>query len=139
MIDREIVRKNRTLVLEVFKDLRKLGFVAKANYLCCSSCAGYAIAEEVGKMTEEEAAELKGCVYWHQQDEESIKNVGLLDLRYGQIDTHQHGKVGLETEAVGKILKLALEAKGLEVVWGGRPNTVITVDLGGKQLWMKRR
>ena len=37
----------RKKVLEVFKILRKKGYICKENYLCCQSCAGSGLANKI--------------------------------------------------------------------------------------------
>jgi len=123
------VEQNRKQLVEAFEDLRKMGFIARANYLCCQSCAGYAIADKVSQMSKEKAAKVKGCVYWHGQDEDDILERGGLYLAYGRIDTTAHGEVGLSTEEVGKAVVELLGKYGLKAEWNGDGNDRIWVDL----------
>jgi hypothetical protein len=119
--------EKRKKLIQAFKALRKQGFIARADYLCCSSCAGYAIAEKVSKMTKEKVAKVKGCVFWHHQDEQNFWSNGHLYLAYGELNSTTHGKVGLPTKEEGMIVVKELENQGLKVEWDGDSNSRIKV------------
>ena len=125
----ENVDGNRKLLVEAFADLRKQGLIARVNFMCCQGCAGYAIADSVSKMPKEKAAKVKGCVFWHHQDEEDIRERGSLYLAYGDLNTTVHGKVGLMTEEIGKMVVETLKKWGLKVEWNGDGGERISVDL----------
>ena len=131
--------KKNTLTA-AFKELRKKGFIARQNYLCCQSCAGCQIAMDIGKM-KTEGKEVKGCVYYHRQDAEDRKNgirkydkngkyVGMchdFHLAYGNVDNSEHGTIGLPTVEVGKIVCETLAKFGIETKWNGSENERILV------------
>ncbi len=125
----ESVAGNRSVLLQAFEDLRKQGLIARANFRCCQSCAGYEISEKVSKMSKEEAGKVKGCVYWHQQDEDNLKERGSLYLAYGNLETTGNGTVGLPTVEVGKMVVETLKRYGLSVEWDGSEGSRIQVDL----------
>jgi hypothetical protein len=125
----ENVEGNRSVLLQAFGDLRKQGLIARANFRCCQSCAGYEISEKVSKMSKEEAGKVKGCTYWHQQDEDDLKERGSLYLAYGNLETTGNGTVGLPTVEVGKMVLETLKKYGLTVEWDGSEGSRIQVDL----------
>jgi len=123
------VARNRKLVLEAFKNLRKQGLIARANFLCCSNCAGSEIESYVSNLPEEKAKRIKGCVFWHKQDEDDIWRHGEMYLAYGSIDSSKHGEVGLPTKEVGELVVRALKEQGLSVEWDGDPHVRILVNM----------
>lgn len=48
-------------------------------------------------------------MYWHAQDEGEIRRGKPWYLAYGELDTTEHGQVGLPTVAVGRLLMRVLE------------------------------
>lgn len=66
----------RQLVVRAFRKLQKQGILARANYLCCTSCASASLAKEA-KQTG-----AKGGVYWHAQDEEALRQESELHLGF---------------------------------------------------------
>ena len=122
--------ETREKVVAAFKDLRKDGFIARANFMCCGSCAGYDLAEKATEMVDK-GKHPKGCIFWHKQDEESYWAGGFLHLRYGEFNTAKHGTIGLPSEAVGSALIEALEKqglkRGLDIEWDGDTNKTIIV------------
>ena len=123
--------ETRVKVLNVFKELRKEGFLARANFLCCQNCAGYDLAHQAEKKFSQNK-EVKGCVYWHKHDEKNYRENGRLFLAYGNLDT-QYGKIGLSSnKEVGEIIVKKLEMYGVEFEWDGDPLNRILVKSGGK-------
>lgn len=94
------VEGNRERLVKAFADLRRQGLIARANFMCCQGCAGSAIADEVSKMPKEKATKVRGCVYWHHQDEDNIREAGNVYLAYGDLDTTGHGKIGFPAEGL---------------------------------------
>lgn len=115
---------------EAFKRLRKIGFIAKQNCECCSTCAGYTIAENAEKMIEtnkETKNKIKGAVFYHAQDTEKMKNDGVLYLRFGSIESNKFGSIGLKTKEVGQAVCDVLKECDLSFEWNKNPNTCIKV------------
>ena len=104
---------------EAFKILRKEGFIARQNFMCCGNCAGYDIATIVSKMPEKKRAKVKGCVFYHHQDNDRLKETGKVMLAYGPLETSAHGTVGLPDVEVGRRVVEVLKQVGLTVDWNG--------------------
>lgn len=125
------LKEVRGLVLKAFKDLRKQGLVARANYSCCSSCAGDTIASELDDKIAKGLSERNfplGCVYWHQQDDEHYFEDGKLHLRYGQIECENSKRsTALSSKDVGGLVLEALRSQGLIVDWDGNEDATIVV------------
>lgn len=58
---------DREKIRQAFRELRSQGYIARMNFLCCSSCAWYEITE--GKNEDE----ISKVVFFHQQDNESFR------------------------------------------------------------------
>lgn len=116
----------REIVHGVFEELKEEGFLVGENFLCCQTCAGYEFATQASKLADE-GVQVKGCVYWHQQDEENFVESGNLMLAYGDLDTDKHGTIGLPTKEVGDHLAKKLEKAGLEIDWDGDPSKRILI------------
>lgn len=128
----------RDLLAVVFPILRKRGYLARMNFSCCSSCAGYDLASKAAELAKK-GKPPTGCAFWHHQDEDGYLRSGRLALRYGQLDTSEVGKVGKDSKAVGEELvaliaeQAALLNNPVEVEWDGDPNSVIWVSDAGRK------
>lgn len=131
-----------------FHLMRRRGLIAKANYECCSSCAGYGITNEAvklidsGKRTKDS---IKGCCYYHGQDNEIVRQYlyeerswrrcdpvfpkDSMMLRYGPLDSQEHGEIGLSTKEVGMIVCDCLMEAGVKFAWEGDPGRCIEIDV----------
>lgn len=74
--DFQIVKEG---IKNLFKDLRRKGFVARLNFTCCGSCGAYegrsiALAQEKTKL-----------VFYHRQGEDYLKSTGRVHLHYHPI------------------------------------------------------
>ena len=92
----------------MFKTLRKNGFYARMNLMCCQTCA----CAELGDMAKKRGD--KPYVYWHGQDEACGRSDNKWWLAFGHTDDDAD-----ETEHVGRMIKLACEVAGLKVEWDG--------------------
>jgi hypothetical protein len=115
-----------------FKALRKLGLIAKQNFSCCGSCAGYALATRVSEMPEAKRNKVKGIVFYHRQDAERLPLGGETYLSYGQVGTQAWGDIGEPTVWIGEQIVKVLREHGLEAEWDGQPETRILVRFPGK-------
>lgn len=95
-------RAIRQKLLLAFSKLRKNGYEAQDNFMCCQSC-GAAAMNLKGK---------KGGVFWHAQDDDALRENGYVYIAFLT-------KNGKRAEAVGKALVDALRAEGLSVEWNG--------------------
>lgn len=118
--------KVRNNILKAFAYLRRKGIIARANFLCCQNCAGYDITQIAVKQVNE-GKEVNGCVFWHGQDEESWQRSGYMYLAFGDMDSGDIGKIGLETTEVGKRVVAALKQFNVPYEWDGSANTRIKV------------
>ena len=101
-----------------FALMRKNGLLSRQNFMCCGSCAGYALNEALKK----EGNDKIGCVYYHKQDTEHFNNDGHLYLGYGSIDDSEEASL-----QVGAVVMQALMDAGLSVEWNGDASTRILV------------
>lgn len=56
----------REKLAAAFKQIRKEGGIARMNFMCCSSCAWYELAEKYGE------DETRTMVFWNQQSDDSF-------------------------------------------------------------------
>lgn len=120
--------QTRAKVLLAFKDLRKEGIIARANHMCCMTCASYDLGERLEKDTKK-----IGAAYWHRQDEwphdeltklgcRKDENDGTLMIRYfGSKDTDD------DAREIGDKIVAALTKHGVKVKWDRDPNVTIQV------------
>ena len=95
---------DKSKITEAFRELRKLGYFARQNYLCCQSCAWYAIPEEKsGKV-----------VFYHGQDNDRLKS---------------EGKCHLGWSGDGNEIVRVLNKHGVKTIWDGSNNTRIQIDI----------
>lgn len=114
----ETVQTNRSIILKkVFPQLRKESVLANGNYLCCQSCASYGLADSARTRKKE------GYVFWHRQDEESLRRDGHLYIAFSGMDEN------MTTKVVGMLTVKLLEEAGLTVEWNGSEDKRILVDL----------
>jgi len=112
---------------KAFSELRKMGYIARQNFECCGSCAGYAIAEKASEMVSAGRKAPRGAVYYHRQSGGCRDAGENFYIYFGQIDTSEHGEIGIETEEVGKEVMEVFERNGIKARWNGDPNEAILV------------
>ncbi len=95
---------DKSRITEAFKELRKLGYFARQNFLCCQSCAWYAVPEEKSEKV----------VFYHSQDNDSLMRKGKCHLAWS----------GNGTEIVS-----VLNKNGVKTEWDGNSNTRILIDI----------
>lgn len=124
---------NKAKLTAAFATLRKQGFIARQNFSCCGSCAGYEIAEYVKELSPARQAKVKGAITYNRQSAENAFHPrwgnGHLYIGFGPVSVHEVGQFGLPTVEVGNALKAALEEQGLTVEWDGDPDKRIGVQL----------
>ncbi len=103
-----------------FRDLRKEGFLAKQNWMCCLGC-GFAA------LTEEELRDKKGVVFYHKQDSERLEDSKGVYLAFDV----GPGASGLTQKNIGHIVYCtAKNLDGLIVEWNGNPDNRIRIAEG---------
>lgn len=113
----------RAQVRGVFQELRQLGFIARMNFLCCSSCASY----ELGTRWDKQPTK-KGVVYFHRQNDENYRETGCLCIHYFGGQTGDSGEeASRKTKEVGDIITGLLSKRGVVYRWDGRPGRTIEV------------
>lgn len=114
---------------KVFEELEKQGILAKMNFSCCSNCGGYELTtiavEKIKNGTPKEA--IKGCCFYHNQDEDGWKEGHNLMLRYGDMSSTEFGNIGLSTLEVGKIICSELQKENIVYDWNEDPNRCIEI------------
>lgn len=132
------IAENKEKLNKAFKLLRQNHLVARQDFRCCQSCAGYEIATDVEKMLDN-GKRVDGWVFYHNQDSEGATThryrkepSGELYLAYSSGSTNKYEKNGISTLEVGKILAVALTKAGLVFEWDGSEDTRILVKLNEK-------
>lgn len=121
-----------TKLNELFKRARKAKLIARQNYLCCSGCASAQIATDLTKAIDAGRTGQQGCLFYHRQDAEALdsrREDARLALRYGSVWTEKHGRIGMETVDVGRMLVGMLDDMGVRYDWDGKPETVIYINV----------
>jgi len=110
-----------------FALMRKAGLVARQNFSCCGSCAGYELTTDIVAMPDKKRAKVKGVCFYHQQDADRLRAGRDLYLGYGPVDSKEHGQIGLETVQVGALVVKCLAEAGLAYEWDGTASQRILV------------
>ncbi len=95
---------DKSKLTKAFKELRRKGYFARQNFLCCQSC-GWA------EMTDEQAEK---AVFYHQQDNDYLKETGSCHLAWS---------------GDGQLIVDILVKNGIEVDWDGSNNKRIGIKL----------
>jgi hypothetical protein len=119
----------KTKLTKVFEELEKQGIISRQKFSCCSNCGGYEITEiaveKIKNGTPKE--EIKGCCFYHKQDEDGWKDGYSLMLRYGDMSSQEFGNIGLSTVEVGNIICTELDKQNIVYEWDKNPNNCIEV------------
>jgi len=103
----------RKKIATAFRSLRKKGFIAKINFMCCMNCGSTSLFSDLVS-----SEKYSSYVFWHNQDEKKFQETGQVYLAYGGLDYN---------EEIGKEIKSALEEQELKVIWNGLPYQRILV------------
>lgn len=118
---------------KAFALIRKRGVVARQRFKCCGTCAGYAIGCEVAEkvtVNPKYKDRFKGVVFYTKQGGFFDRGgVGSCYLKFGQVDTKEHGPVGLSTVEIGKIVCECLAEAGLAFEWDGTEAKCVEVKI----------
>jgi hypothetical protein len=113
----------RKRALKAFAELRKSGYVARANFSCCGTCATSELADYVNGVFKRLGKKIPGAVYWHHQDNERLLRDGRFYVGFGSYGE----EVGNSDVQIGKDLVAALKKNGLIIEWNGRAETRVYV------------
>lgn len=94
----------KSKLTKAFQALRKAGYFARQNFLCCQSCGWSA-------MTDEQAEK---AVFYHRQDADDLK---------------ENGSCHLAWSGNGKEIVKILEDNGVQTKWEGTDNKRIKIFL----------
>lgn len=117
---------------ELFKTLRKENFLAKQNFSCCNSCAGYELTEIAFEKYNQNKP-YKGFVFYHNQNTEDMKRTGFCYLSYGHITHYDENSIPTtistidNIEDVGKRVVEICKELGLYFEWDGNPGSKIKI------------
>lgn len=118
---------DKTKLNIAFALMREMGLVARQNFSCCGGCAGYELTSDIVAMPEKKRIKVKGVCFYHAQDASELRRGGNLWLGFGPVDSTEYGKIGLETEQVGRLVTGCLTQAGLEWEWNGEASERILV------------
>jgi hypothetical protein len=91
-------------ITKAFEALRKKGYFARQNFLCCQSCAWSAMTDEQAEKT----------VFYHQQDADDLRERGTCHLAWS---------------GNGQEIVDVLKENGVEVDWDGSDSTRIKITV----------
>jgi hypothetical protein len=117
---------NKTKINKAFRLMRKAGLIAKQNYWCCQGCAGCAITNEAVQLLTA-GKTVKGCCFYHKQDEDDRKEGYDFHLAYGTMQSSSLGQIGTSNEEIGQIVAQCLREAEVPYEWDGKGNTRIMV------------
>lgn len=96
---------------KMFRELRKLGFVARQNYMCCQTCGWAAVENDYGIKDD-----VSNVVFYHNQDNDSFDKKGnLIEV------------IHLAWQGDGNKIKETAEKFGYTVDWNGTENQRIGI------------
>lgn len=110
-------------VTAAFKQLRSQGVIARQSFSCCEGCGSGELATLVNN-ARAKGKNIKGGVFYHQQDTQSFKRYGVVYIGFGSAKDNPSDE---EEVMVGTLLSNALKAQGLTVVWDGSSATRVLV------------
>lgn len=123
---------------KAFRELRKVGFIARQNFQCCNSCAGSCLTNDVTEKFDDGKLKptFKGVVYTTRQDQMFEKENGWsrrlkirrVFLKYGPVDLGKRGEQGAATKECAKLVVAALTAAGVPFSWNGKAANCIVVE-----------
>jgi len=103
---------NRTKLTKAFIAVRKLGIVAKQDFLCCDGCANVQLDTD---WKDGKFAGKRGYIFYHNQDTTTLVEQGRLHLGFGTFDDNSKQAVALMRE-----VRTVFRQHGFKVSWNGR-------------------
>jgi hypothetical protein len=126
MFDRNKTKVLRQKIKRAFQVLRKDGFLAYGNFLCCQNCG----VAEMLDIAEARKRKPLYYVFWSVQDEQAFREYGYIYLAYGMIEYTKDK----DTDAAGHKIVARLREQGADVEWDGSVDTRILVKAEGATL-----
>lgn len=102
----EMVGETKRMIAEAFAELRRAGYVCRSAFMCCGTCASYAIAQTP------KFKKNKKAVFYHRQDDADFQKTNFVYLGW---------------EGDGDEIVAALKRAGLRADWNGDPSRRILV------------
>ena len=122
MTDEEKVYELKEKIRNVFKELRREGYLARMNYLCCGTCACSSLPSRSEEL-EKNGKEIKGVIFYHEQSEEGLWDYGNVCIYFG---THKDQDDMRTTDRkMGEYLVNKFKDAGVDVEWDGSPRKAI--------------
>lgn len=111
----------------IFPELRKHGLLARMNFECCSSCASYALYEDMKRINIQNNKKKKiiGSVFYNRQDEDHLKRTGIVYLKYMAANEDND----TDAVAIGMLIRTISERFNLQVTWDGTSSRAILVSV----------
>lgn len=114
---------------EAFAELDRHGIVARQHFTCCQTCGHSEINAEI-KATRVHRP-VRGYVFFHWQDTESVVKNGYLYLAYGAVNGKERDSQWIASDII-----TALQRAGLEAEWKGSVRSRICIR---DFVWQRRR
>ena len=124
MVEERKVYELKEKIRRVFKELRREGYLARMNYLCCCTCAEYDLSQKA-KELEKKGKEIEGVVYYHRQGEQGLWEYGDLCLYYGTYKDDDEMRSA--DRKIGEYIVQKFQSAGVDLEWDGNPNKAITL------------
>lgn len=102
---------DRDRIKGAFKELRQRGYACRMNFMCCGSCASYALHEKY------EGKDKKGHVFWSRQGDDAFRTYRSGWSRAGYKDDNLHSDLYLSWSGDGYEIAAVLRKHGLRVEW----------------------
>lgn len=113
-----------------FDELNAKGIVARHNWTCCQNCGNSEMAFEIEQVRERNPSkQIRGAVYYHQQDTERVAEGGSLFLAFGSAGGDDSAATAIAREVVDTLCR-----HGLQSEWNGGLSNRITVPMN----WQRR-
>jgi len=122
-------------ITKAFRLLKKEnGIISRQNYLCCGSCAGYALADRIEKENKERPGRWNGAVYYHHQSNDNLVETGECYVAFGHAkECNDPSNVVIDdscpqdTKDIGQCLVEALELNSVKTEWDGSPFSCVLI------------
>ncbi len=115
----------------VFQNLMQNGVLPRHNFTCCGTCGVAEIYDEIEAKIKN-GTDVKGYVFYHQQDTESAVDGHGLYFNYGAVNENASDEDHI---AIGKNLSSSLRAQGFEVDWDNSLSRRIGLKMDWKRRW----